>query len=101
MWVLVMFDLPTDNAEARKRYRLFRESLLDFGYTMLQYSVYSRSTPSEESAKAHARRVKSILPADGQVRVLALTDKQYSRMEVFYGKLRAPTENAPEQLEFF
>ena len=101
MWVMVMFDLPTDTADARKRYRIFRESLLDYGFTMLQFSVYSRSTPSEESAKVHSQRVRSALPPDGQVRVLALTDKQYSRMEVFYGKLRAPVEKAPEQLEFF
>jgi CRISPR-associated protein Cas2 len=101
MWVLVMFDLPTDTPEARKRYRVFREGLLDFGFTMLQYSVYSRTAPSEESAKAQSQRVKGALPPDGQVRVMILTDKQYSRMEVFYGKLRATTENAPEQLEFF
>jgi len=101
MWVMVMFDLPTDTKEARSKYRLFRESLLDFGYTMLQFSVYSRAVPSEESAIAQVNRVKALIPDDGEVRMLALTDKQYAKMEVFFGKIRAPTEKAPEQLEFF
>ena len=101
MWVVVMFDLPTDTKETRKRYRLFREGLMDFGFMMLQFSVYARSAASEESAKTQTQRVKAMLPPDGQVRVLCLTDRQYGRMEVFYGKLRAPLEKAPEQLEFF
>jgi CRISPR-associated protein Cas2 len=96
-----MFDLPTDTKEARNKYRLFREGLIDMGFTMLQFSVYSRSTASEESAKAQMQRVKAMLPADGQVRVLSLTDRQYGRMEVYQGKLRAPIEEPPEQLEFF
>jgi len=101
MWVLVMFDLPTDTQDAKKRYRLFRGALLDCGYRMLQFSVYARSAASEEAAKAQAQRIKGVIPPNGQVRVLCLTDKQFSRMEVFVRKLKVFTEKAPEQLEFF
>ena len=101
MWILVMFDLPTDTKEARAAYRTFRETLKDLGFSMIQYSIYSRSSASEEAAKVHMNKIKLILPDDGQIRVIILTDKQYGRMEFYCGKIRAPTEKAPEQLEFF
>ncbi len=101
MWLLVMFDLPTDDSAARKRYRVFRNTLLENGFEMLQYSVYARPSPSEEAAAAKTSKIRRCLPADGEVRLLTLTDKQFGRMQVFYGKLRRPTETAPEQLEFF
>jgi CRISPR-associated protein Cas2 len=101
MWVFAMFDLPTDTPEARKAYAEFRKQLLKDGFTMLQYSVYARHCPSEENAGVHMDRVKSFLPADGEVRLLAVTDAQFGRMQVYYGRIRAATESAPEQVSFF
>lgn len=101
MWVFAMFDLPTDTKEARRAYTDFRQSLLKDGFAMLQFSVYARHCPSEENALVHAQRVKSWLPPDGEVRVITLTDKQFERMLVFHGKIRKPTEDAPEQITFF
>lgn len=101
MWVLAMFDLPTDTKAARKAYHSFRENLLDDGFTMLQFSVYGRHCPSEENAVVHENRINSNLPPDGEVRVLVVTDKQFERMKVFLGKVRSPTEKAPEQISFF
>ena len=98
MWVLVMFDLPTDTAAARRAYREFRSSLLNDGFLLLQYSVYARHCPSHENAEVHEKRVKRFLPPDGEVRLLIFTDKQFSRMKVFYGKIRRATEKAPEQI---
>ncbi len=101
MWVLVMFDLPTDTKKARRDYARFRQSLKKDGFLMLQFSVYARACPSEENAAVHCGRVKSHLPPDGQVRVLLMTDRQFARMQIFHGRKRAKVENAPEQLEFF
>ena len=101
MWILTMFDLPTDTKAARKAYHDFREALLDDGFTMLQFSVYGRHCPSEENAEVHEKRVKSSLPPDGEVRLLMVTDKQFERMKVFYGKTRKATEKAPDQISFF
>ncbi len=39
MWIVAMFDLPTDTKKARKDYALFRKHLLEDGFTMMQYSV--------------------------------------------------------------
>ena len=66
---------------------------------MMQYSVYMRHCASDENAAVHVNRVKADLPSDGEVRIVKLTDAQFSRIEVYYGKRRRPIEPAPTQLE--
>ena len=101
VWIMAMFDLPTSTEEARKDYTHFRKSLLKDGFNMLQYSVYMRHCASEENADVHYRRVKDFLPPDGEVRLLTITDKQYGRMETYWGKKRKQTPPPPKQLELF
>lgn len=101
MWLIAMFDLPTDTKAARKEYTNFRKKLLQAGFTLLQYSVYGRHCASDENADVHVRRISLALPPDGEVRVMRVTDQQFQRMLVFYGKIRKPTEKAPEQISFF
>ncbi|VVM19129.1 CRISPR-associated protein Cas2 [uncultured Gammaproteobacteria bacterium] len=86
MWVIVLFDLPTDDVEMKRDYRYFRKFLLNGGFTMMQYSVYMRHSSSEENAQVHINRVKIHLPADGEVRIIKITDKQFGRIEVFMEK---------------
>lgn len=101
VWVIVLFDLPTDTAKARKQYTQFRKSLLVDGFRMMQFSVYMRHCPSEENAQVHVKRVKTHLPPDGEVRIVKITDKQFGNIQVFYGKKRKSVELPPDQLEFF
>jgi CRISPR-associated protein Cas2 len=101
MWVLAMFDLPVDTKVARRHYRQFRDALLCDGFMMLQYSVYGRPCPSEENASLHMARVEEALPPNGQIRILTLTDMQFSRMKIFYGNAPATAEKQPQQLSFF
>ena len=101
MWIIVLFDLPTDTMQARKQYTRFRKFLLEDGFTMMQYSVYMRHSASEENSQVHIKRIQSCLPTDGEVRIMKITDKQFGTIEVFYGKKRKPVEPAPLQLQFF
>lgn len=101
MWVIVLFDLPTETAEDRKNYTVFRKKLLDDGFTMMQYSVYMRHSASDENARVHVKRVKGWLPPDGEVRIVKITDKQFGRIEVYYGKKRKRIEPVPAQLSLF
>lgn len=101
MWVLVMFDLPTKTKQERKQYAAFRKHLLEEGFFQMQYSVYSRHTPSQERADAIQQHVVNQLPPKGEVRILRLTDNQYSRMEVYRKKAAGSPEPATEQLSFF
>jgi CRISPR-associated protein Cas2 len=101
MWILAMFDLPVDSKISRRRYTQFRSALVDDGFMMIQYSVYCRPCPSEENANVHIARIRKAVPEQGHVRILMLTDLQYSRMQIFIGKKRADPEKPPDQLSFF
>jgi CRISPR-associated protein Cas2 len=101
MWIIVLFDLPTDSKTARRQYTHFRKLLLQDGFTMMQYSVYMRHSASEENAQVHVKRVKACLPPEGEIRIMKITDKQFGNIEIFYGKKRKPVEQAPIQLQFF
>ena len=96
-----MFDLPVDTKKARKAYAQFRKRLIKDGFTQMQYSVYIRHCASEENAAVHVGRVERSVPDDGEVRILTITDKQFERMQVFWGKKRQKPEPAPPQLELF
>lgn len=101
MWVIAMFDLPTDTPTARKAYTRFRKSLLKDGFTMMQYSVYIRHCASIENAKIHVARIGRCVPSAGEVRFLTITDKQFGRIQVYVGKTLKPTPPSPPRLEFF
>lgn len=81
-----MFDLPTGNQQERRSYTLFRKFLLDDGYTMEQYSIYTRISLSRESMNTHIERLKNNLPESGEVTVLTLTEKQYEDRQVLVKK---------------
>lgn len=83
MWVLVFFDLPTYTTLERKAASGFRQGLIQDGFTMLQYSIYMRHCPSMEHAETHVRRVKEMLPDEGEVIIMTITDKQFGMMEHF------------------
>jgi CRISPR-associated protein Cas2 len=101
MWVLVLFDLPTDDAEHRKIYTEFRKNLQKDGFTMLQFSIYVRHCSSEENAQVHIQRVKRWLPEKGHVGIMKITDRQFAAMELFHGVQKARLPGASKQLQLF
>jgi len=101
MWVIAMFDLPTDTPKARKAYARFRKTLMEDGFTMMQYSVYTRHCASIENAEVHVKRMGAHVPAKGEVRFLTITDRQFGRINVFVGKKRQTNAPSPSQLELF
>lgn len=101
MWVIAMFDLPTHTPKLRKAYARFRKELLDDGFTMMQYSVYTRHCASIENAEVHVSRMGRRVPGEGEVRFMTITDRQWERIKVFVGRTRQPTAASPAQLEFF
>ena len=101
MWLFAMFDLPTKTKTERKIYTNFRKALLKEGFSMMQYSVYARYFPSEDAGKIEMRGIRAILPPEGEVRLVMITDRQFGKMQVFYGKKRKKTEQKPQQLMLF
>jgi CRISPR-associated protein Cas2 len=101
MWVLVLYDLPTDTAKERKAAARFRKQIMGDGFTMFQFSIYVRHCASMDNAQVHIRRVKSLLPETGNVGILCITDKQFADIQIFYCK-KEKAPNAPgQQLEIF
>ena len=101
MWILVLFDLPTDTKKDKKAYALFRKNLQRDGFTMFQFSIYVRHCASQENAAVHIKRVKSFLPEYGNVGIICITDKQFANIELFYGKKPLSPEAPGQQLELF
>lgn len=101
MWILVLFDLPTETKKDKKAYALFRKNLQQDGFTMFQFSIYVRHCASQENAAVHIKRVKSFLPEYGNVGIICITDKQFANIELFYGKKPLPPEAPGQQLELF
>lgn len=101
MWVLVLFDLPTNTKKAIKDYALFRKRLIKDGFAMFQFSIYLRNCPSKENADVHIRRVKSFLPPHGHIGILCITDKQFEQMEIFSSKQLTPKPGITQQLQLF
>ena len=101
MWVIALFDLPTETKLQRKAYARFRKDLLEDGFTMMQYSVYQRHCASSENADVHMQRMGRLVPPEGEVRFLIITDKQYGKIATYWGKNRRPQAAPPAQLEFF
>jgi CRISPR-associated protein Cas2 len=101
LWILVLFDLPTETKAQRKQYSQFRKKLLKDGFQMFQFSIYLRHCSSRENADVHAKRVRLSLPPNGNIGILTITDKQFGMMELFYGKEKTPLPNTPQQLQLF
>lgn len=101
MWVMVLFDLPTETKKDRKISSDFRNKMLKDGFVMFQFSIYIRHCPSRENAEVHIRRVRASLPPKGNVGIIRITDKQFGDMEVFYGKELKEKETPHMQLQLF
>ena len=101
LWILVLFDLPTETKKDRKLAAKFRKEIMADGFAMFQFSIYLRHCSSRENTDVHINRVKRLLPPKGHVGILTVTDKQFGMMELFYGKEQKELPNTPQQLELF
>lgn len=101
MWLFAMFDLPVGTQDQRRTHARFRKILKQAGFGRIQLSVYARHCPNEDQIKVHMDHVRQLLPAQGEVRMLAVTDRQFGRMESYFGEKRQPNEAAPTQLMLF
>lgn len=71
------------------------------GFQMFQFSMYIRHCPSKENAEVHVRRVKQMLPPNGHIGILTITDKQFSLMEIYRGTKVEKPQPLVQQLELF
>lgn len=101
MWIVVMFDLPVVEKAERKAATDFRNTLLDMGFEMSQFSVYMRFCSSQAQIDTYCGMVEKRLPAGGKVNILQFTDKQYERIITYCGKSKQPANKSPDQFNLF
>lgn len=101
MWILVMFDLPTETKPQRKAATAFRNFLLDEGFERSQFSVYARFANGKEALATRVNRIERHLPSRGDVQILAFTDRQYRDIIHFSDQSRRVARQNPEQLVLF
>ncbi len=101
MWILVMFDLPTETRNQRKAANDFRKFLLDEGFERSQFSVYARFVNGKEAFDTRVNRIESVVPPAGDVQILSFTDRQYRNIVHFSGRCRKEQRENPQQLMLF
>ncbi|MBS0292964.1 MAG: CRISPR-associated endonuclease Cas2 [Proteobacteria bacterium] len=101
MWMVVMFDLPVVLKAERNAATAFRNTLLDLGFEMSQFSVYMRMCTSAAQVDTYCKRVEAALPPGGKVNILQFTDQQYECLICFRGQTQQPANNTPDQFDLF
>lgn len=100
MRMILMFDMPTETASERKAYRQFRKFLLSEGFIMHQFSVYSKLLLNNTANNAMIGRLKANNPKKGNITILTVTEKQFSRMLYLHGERDMSVANSDSRLVF-
>ena len=80
MWMLVLFDLPVVEHQERKAASDFRNFLLNHGFSMVQFSIYTKLFSGKDACEKYYRLISQNLPNKGKVDILTVTDRQYENI---------------------
>ena len=100
MWMLVLFDLPVVEKKDRKAATDFRNFLLDNGFSMVQFSIYTKLFSGKDACEKYYRLITKNLPSEGKVDILTITDRQYGNI-ISYDSGTKIQKKQPEQLLLF
>lgn len=100
LWMIVLFDLPVIEKEERKAATDFRNFLLDHGFSMIQYSIYTKLFSGKDACGKYYTLIEKNLPKEGKVDILTITDKQYGNI-ISYNAHKKTEKKEPEQLLLF
>ena len=101
MRIIVMFDLPVITDKEKKIATKFRKFLLDEGFIMMQYSVYSRICKNNDDLNKHINRLRINAPKTGNIRLLQITENQYNNIIMFSGSKSVEENISIENLLIF
>lgn len=101
VWCVVMFDLPVKTKAETSAANRFRNHLLDLGFCRAQLSVYVQYFPLASRVATTVKQLKSQLPNGGDIRVLSVTDTQWSKVIRFSKEKTDPSGDKPSQLVIF
>ncbi len=98
---LYFLTSPVGTPEERRDASNFRKDLIKDGYFMVQFSVYARPCGTADRVETQVRRLKTKIPAHGEVRGLMISDAQWGRMIIMRSQEKADAEKMPAQMQFF
>lgn len=97
MRVILFFDLPMITKTDKRVYNRFRKWLIENGYLMMQFSIYCKIFANRDSVKVHIEKLKKNVPKRGQIRVMTITEKQYTNIVLLIGDITRQEElSSPE-----
>lgn len=88
MRTILFFDLPAVTKTDHREYTHFVKSIRKCGFDMMQESVYTKLSINPAVAEKTIAEVKKMLPRDGMVSVLTLTEKEFSSIEHLLGEMK-------------
>jgi len=98
MRLFVMFDIPIDTDKGKRAYSKFHRFLVNNGFDMLQYSIYTRFCHNDSDCKKHEKRLKANTPKCGSIRLLKVTENQYENMVILAGEATTQEQMSIEDL---
>ena len=100
MWIFVFFDLPVVEKKQRKDATKLRNLLLDNGFNMVQYSIYTRLFSGKDACKKYYRLIQDNLQKEGKVDILTVTNTQYSYIISFNARNKQEKKSQDQLLLF-
>ncbi|ERJ92461.1 CRISPR-associated endoribonuclease Cas2 [Treponema lecithinolyticum ATCC 700332] len=100
MWMMVLFDLPVIEKKERKDATEFRNFLLDNGFSMVQYSIYTKLFSGKDACEKYYRMIHDNLPTKGKVDIITITDRQYGNI-ISYNAGEKRQKKQPDQFLLF
>lgn len=77
---------PTNKYGTKNEYTKLRQFLLSDGYLRISEEVFMRVATNRKGTEKHLRRLQEYAPTTGLVRILKLTEKQYSNIIYLTGE---------------
>ena len=98
MRLILFFDLPNVTKKEAKEYRKFLKGIKRLGFYMLQESVYVKMAIDNQSASFVTNRIYDVLPPNGNVFVLTITEKQFASMNILLGNFKTDVISTSERV---
>ena len=79
-------NIGSNERLTKTEYTNLRKFLIKDGYIRIAPEVFMRITPTRRSSEKHFRRLESVAPKTGVVRILRMTEKQYDSVLLLTGE---------------
>ena len=98
MSLILFFDLPSVTKEEKRLYSKFVKQIKKVGFYMLQESVYVKLALNKQIIDSTIEKVNKLLPPNGFVIVLPVTEKQFNNMTIMLGDEKSNVISSDERL---